>query len=342
MTLATLSVSCCPSSTTAAFTPSAFTRAVLGGVLLLAGLTCRSAGSDPTVSDGSTIKRGTQPIPGVAAGCPEALIAARRGGDAVGRYVAPTADQRQGLRNVVTLFLQRGEAARGEAAAVARRIGFEIVDVPTVAGAIVLRDAGGNRGGGAYLLRLRSESRVVVQAPHTFFDEGTFPLACELFAASAARALFINTVHRYKGAPPDANGNHPADVAHAEGSMFQAATLGLLGGVIAPTVVQLHGFADEEGAARVIVSSGDGSSSAPLLERVQSALTELMGPGVLRYPADTTKLGATSNVQGAAVRAGGGRFLHVEMASVVRTTLLQDTVLRARFMSSLAPLLTPS
>jgi hypothetical protein len=256
--------------------------------------------------------------------------------------VAPTAEQRRGLREVVKLFLERGEAARGEAAEAVRRIGFEIVDVPTIAGAIVLRDSGGNRGGGAYLLRLRSDSRLVIQAPHTFFDEGTFPLACELFATSAAKALFINTVHRYKGAPRDATGNYPADVAHADGSMFQAATLGLLDAVPNPTVVQLHGFAGDESDARIIVSSGDSSSSASLLERVQSALVAVVGPPVLRYPTETTKLGATTNVQGAAVRASGGCFLHVEMASVVRATLLQDTLLRARFMSALSSLLTRS
>lgn len=294
------------------------------------------------MSSGNTIKRDAQPPPSVAAGCPEALVAARRGGDAAGRYVVPTTEQLLGLREMVKLFLQQGDAARGKATELAQRIGFEIVDVPAMAGAIVLRDAGGNRGGGAYLLRLRSQSDLVVQAPHTFFDEGTFPLACDLFATSGARALFINTVHRYKGAPEDANGNHPADVAHADGSMFQAATLGLLEAVPQPTVVQLHGFADDEGDARIIVSSGDGSSSAPLLARVQSALSGVMGPGVWRYPTETTKLGATTNVQGAAVRAHGGRFLHIEMASVVRATLLQDTVLRARFMASLGPLLTQS
>lgn len=287
------------------------------------------------MSDRNSLDRGAPPARQIAA-CPQALIAARRGGDAVGRYVVPTIQQRRGLHDVVKLLLQQGAAARAEVAMAAQGIGFEIVDVPTIADAIILRDAGANRGGGAYLLRLGSESQLVVQAPHTFFDEGTFPLACELFATSSARALFINTVHRYKGAPEDANGNHPADVAHADGSMFQAATLGVLAALTKPTVVQLHGFA-EEGDARIILSSGDGS--APLLEGVQSALAGVLGPGVWRYPVETTKLGATTNVQGAAVRAGGGRFLHIEMASITRTALLRDNVLRARFMSSLVPIL---
>jgi hypothetical protein len=56
---------------------------------------------------------------------------------------------------------------------------------------------------------------------------------------------------------------------------------------------------------------------------------------VLRYPDETTELGATKNVQGAAVRTGGGRFLHIEMADPLRRKLLADADLRGRAFGAL-------
>lgn len=172
---------------------------------------------------------------------------------------------------------------------------------------------------------------LIVQAPHTFFDERTLPLGCEMFARANAAAFFIDTAHRYKAAASDEAGNNPADVAHAADSMFQAATQGVLRAMQNVSLVQLHGFASRESGFAVVLSAGTKRPKGDLLWRVQSALRPLgLGP-IARFPDESSELGATTNVQGALVRARGGRFLHIEMSSAVRASLLANSRLRARF-----------
>jgi hypothetical protein len=224
------------------------------------------------------------------------------------------------------------EPARADAA----RIGLEIVVPPELPGAIVLREVEGKRhGGGAYIVRLGSSARLVVQAPHTFYDEGTLSLGCAYFQKANARALFVNTVHRYKGAPEDAHGQYPADVAHAPATLFQAATEGALIAINPITVVQLHGFAAREAKGRAVVSTGERRPGNALVARLAKALDRAVGSPVLRYPEDTSELGATTNVQGTIVRAAGGRFVHIEMDEQLRKDLNADATLRGRFVAAM-------
>ena len=218
----------------------------------------------------------------------------------------------------------------GSARTHATRAGFELVDVPEWDGTVVLRETK-RRGGGAYVFRRGSTSSLVVQAPHTFFDEGTLPLACALFEQSKARALFINTAHRYRAAPE----GQSADVAHLERSFFQSATLAVVRETRTPAVVQLHGFGRER-AMKAVVSSGDARPGVPHVDRVVSALGAVLGEGVLRFPEDTRELGATTNVQGKVVRASGGMFLHVEMSEETRALLASDAAMRTAVFAALA------
>src|SRR5262249_61532107 len=98
--------------------------------------------------------------------------------------------------------------------------------------------------------------------------------------------------------PRTVRGCRPVDVAHADGSLFQAATRGFLAAVSNVIVVQLHGFSAGEGRGRVVISNGERRTENAFLSRVQSALAQVVGDGVLRYPVDTSELGATTNVQG--------------------------------------------
>jgi hypothetical protein len=192
--------------------------------------------------------------------------------------------------------------------------------------------AGKKRGGGAYLVREAASSGLEVQAPHTFFDEGTLPLACELFERSRARALFIETAHRYKAAGASDAGDFPADLAHAEDSLFQAATAGVLSGE-PKTLVQLHGFGPRESGSNVVLSNGTTEPST-LVNHAQQALGAVV-EDVWRYPQEARELGATTNVQGELARRQGGRFLHVEISAPLRVKLLQDASLRAHFLDAL-------
>jgi hypothetical protein len=267
----------------------------------------------------------------VDTGCPAALAETRRGGTKPSSFVAPSDDERRAVRAAVAKLL------RGEPVSDAASFGYEVVPLEGWADAVLLREvADKRRGGGAYVIRKGGASSLVVQAPHTFFDEGTFPLACELFQRSHARALFINTVHRYKASPQGADGKHPSDMAHNPATLFQSATEAAIEVVPKIFVVQTHGFADRKVGARAVVSNGEKRGGSPLVARVARSLEDVVGPRILKYPEDTNELGATTNVQGSIVRRAGGQFLHIEMDDRLRKDLLSDAKLRAKALDALA------
>ena len=79
--------------------------------------------------------------------------------------------------------------------------------------------------------------------------------------------------------------------------------------------------------------------SAEMLALLRAAIADKGGPFCLRYPRDTSELGATTNAQGMIVRAAGGRFLHVEMDEGLRRDLACDAALRGRAFEALARVL---
>ncbi|GAC1582254.1 MAG: hypothetical protein NVS3B20_12940 [Polyangiales bacterium] len=241
------------------------------------------------------------------------------------------------MRNLIARMLSDDRASESDLNAEAATAGFELIDVVEWKGTQLVRELPDKmRGGGAYLIRKHTASRVVVQAPHSFYDEGSLPLACEFFQRANAAALFVNTSHRYKSAPKNTEGEFPADVAHARDSIFQAATEGALAARKTAQVVQFHGFSKREADAAVVLSCGAKTAGDPLVSRVAQALKPLLRDPVLRFPEDPTDLGATTNVQGEAVRRSGGEFLHIEIASQLRHDLLATPQLRANFFGALA------
>jgi hypothetical protein len=264
------------------------------------------------------------------------LLAARRGGSDPNRYGAPSASEREAMAALMAKLLAADSGERSALSSESAGFGFRVDEVGAMPGVWLLREAeAARRGGGAYLVRPGAPSQLVVQAAHTFFDEGTLALGCELFTRATAAALFVDTAHRYKAADIDAAGNYPADVAHAPESLFQSATEGLLRTVPHSTVVQLHGFAARESRPALVLSNGSRRAGA-LETRVQELLAPIVPGRIERFPEQTAELGGTTNVQGALVRARGGRFLHVEIESELRSKLSADSELRARFLTALA------
>jgi hypothetical protein len=270
--------------------------------------------------------------------CPAALVATRKGGTDSDRFVAPAESERAAMREAIERLVKQGLAARAATEGLLAPVGYEIVDVAEIPNAVLLREnEAKKRGGGAYLVRAGARApSTFVQTPHTFFDEGTLPLGCELFQRSGAGALFIDTAHRYKSAAPDEKGEHPADVAHNAGTLFQAATEGLLRAAPTATIIQLHGFGARDAGTLVVVSNGEKKVGDPLVVRAAAALAKGLGAGVRKFPDETSELGATTNVQGTAVRASGGRFLHVEMEAGLRRELLSDAARRSSVLGALA------
>ena len=202
------------------------------------------------------------------------------------------------------------------------------------------------RGGGVYIFRRGAVPRErLVQIPHSFFDVGTLELGVELAEAAPARALFVNTVHRFQGGRPqpgedDQPVDAPADLAHQAQTFFQSFTLAALAALPHLQVVQLHGFADggvpECPQALTVVSPGVAPAGAAEAAQVAARLAALLGPDkVLLYPRDTRCFGAQRNVQGRAVAADGrATFLHVELSHTLRTRLSDDGALRRAFIAA--------
>jgi hypothetical protein len=209
----------------------------------------------------------------------------------------------------------------------ARAAGFELLAARDQAGELwIVREPDGQRAGAGFFALRPGGSAVCLQAPHTFYDEGTGDIALALFARLRAGGLFFNTVHRY--APPDPP-DHPADVAHAEATHFAAANQGLLE-VAAWTIVQVHGFGEKQGLGDVKAVVADGVSTRPAdapAPRLRAALAGHLGKGSVRlYGVDADVLGATTNVEGKAARRAGAPFLHIELSGATRRALVRDAV----------------
>lgn len=237
-------------------------------------------------------------------------------------------------------FQDAGELFRG--------LPFDLVQT-TLGGApaVAVQEAAAHRrGAGVYFIRRGPVPRErIVQIPHSFFDIGTLEIGVELADAAQARALFVNTVHRYQGGPPPSRGDDeaegsPADVAHQELSIFQGLTHAALEALPRVQLLQLHGFADRSLPdcmnAEVVVSPGAAPAGAAEAAEVAGRLGALLGTDrVLLHPRDTQRLGGRTNVQGRAVAAtGDATFLHIEMSRTLRNRLLRDPGLRRAFIAA--------
>jgi hypothetical protein len=235
---------------------------------------------------------------------------------------------------------------------------------PAAARYVALREAKGvRRGGGLYIFRADGKATgdgraVVIQAPHSFFDEGTGEIAVDLFERSGATALMVNTVHRYQGVPGCGPGSRkappsgtvaPADVAHAARSSFQAATQGFSRAASGAAFVQIHGFAHDAHSEvpkdiDVIASKGETSGWRDArFDGLVARFRKRLGPDrrVAVFGRDAFSLGGLTNVQGAFVNAySDDAFYHLELSRAIRTRLERSAALRADFAAALRPLLS--
>jgi hypothetical protein len=195
------------------------------------------------------------------------------------------------------------------------------------------------RGAGLLVLRPGSGRRIVVEAPHTFFDQRTLEIATLVFQGTRARALLINTMHRYGAVPEDRRGDgaarkeSPSDVAHEADTLFGAAHRALIAAEPGVTL-QLHGFADETapGVMAVVSAARTGAD----VQGVARALRDALGDDRVRvYPDEIDVLGGTSNAQAKVSRAHGVPFVHLELSNALRRSLLDDPALADRFVSAL-------
>jgi len=193
-----------------------------------------------------------------------------------------------------------------------------------------------NRQGAAIVaLRAESESRVLLEAPHTFFDSGTLPLAVGLFEHLQARALIFNTVHRARTAENRTDlpreqvmqlarsGTLASDAAHQRGALFSVAHQTLVATRPGTITVQVHGFRDRRVPRWDAVISGarSGTDVRPLVDQLRHALPKYRFGA---FPRDSRDLGATRNVQGRLSHELSAPFVHMELSSSLRKALLDS------------------
>ncbi len=163
---------------------------------------CRSIGSAP----------GTAPNPGEAAEEPVTAALVNSGEQEVldeenrpaAQGQAPPHRGAAGRRGGgdVRRMDRGGRGSRAEqAAAAAAPTGVRAAGGPRARPVGVVRGRHAPRRAAAVVLRVGAAVPLIVEAPHTFFDQGTLPVALAIFEAQRARALIVNTSHRYGGGP---------------------------------------------------------------------------------------------------------------------------------------------
>lgn len=319
---------------------------------LLAASCCAGHPTEVTVKVTTGIQTPAEPEVQLAFVAIDAAEAARRLWPQPGpkAYAPASAAESAALADLVGRMFA-GQLAGIEEAGRAAGYAIEGWEVGGERFVVAVEVAGARRGGGAFVVRVGSTSPMILQAPHGFFDMGTERIALELMLAERGwpRALFVNTVHRYLGADGVKRrvDQAPADPCHREEHLFAVATAAALERVSDAEVVQLHGFGDdpEDGAGptfAAIVSAGT-KTPTPRTRAVAEALRAGLGATVGLYPEDTDRLGATTNVQGRAVRAFNDRtgaaatFVHVELSAALRQQLREDPEARQRLAAALRP-----
>lgn len=239
---------------------------------------------------------------------------------------SPTVSERRALREA-TARLAQGECELLEptrAALAQVDLRLDLVEDEESRVVVIWEGQGEHRGAGLYAVRCGPARPLVLAAPHPLYEAGTRPLSLALFLEGEARALTWSTAHRYRATPDEQRSDpvHPADPTREHGSLFHAATMGL---ATAPELrfVQVHGFdRGPDFAWDAVVSQGwQGSAPVGLKTRLEPVLGR-----VAAYPADTSELGGTVNVQGRALYRAGGpvRFLHLELSPQTRKALGEE------------------
>ena len=181
------------------------------------------------------------------------------------------------------------------------------------------------RGRGVYVFRQSPTLPIVLQAPHSGFDQHTGEIVARLFAEGGFTCAAWNSI-----------GREQIDFAHSEGTYFQALTQAVGESFPEMLVVQIHGFDERKREtaagkkASLIVSNG---TVSPPRWFLQSALVfgrEFPDKSVLVYPFDTSELGATTNSQARVLRSQGNySFLHLECNRSFRKAARDDSAHRS-------------
>jgi hypothetical protein len=302
-----------------------------------------TSGSDLPASDGVPAADGGLPV---IQGDLQAIVAAMAFVPSGGGYTPPTSAELQAFEaGLTTLLLGQHEPA----VSLLKSAGLEAVMLLEDSGQtfLLVREPAGSaaRGWGLYAFDVApARPNLVIEVPHTKFDQMTEDQGAEYTVALKPAALLVAGSHRCAStAPSPCSGTTQAcsasaqafrvsDAAHYTEAAFQAAHRVVTLQWPAAVAVQLHGMALVSGGPHAVVSDGT-TLSAPstgLSNQLADALAQELGlPIESCNEPHTSTLCATTNVQGrhsngspapctVAASAATGRFLHVEQSTDLR------------------------
>ena len=239
----------------------------------------------------------------------------------------------------------------GHARALAAVLELEVIEIRTGGETIVMvREApGARRGRGFFAFRIGRRRPVAIEAPHSFSDRYTGPIAEKLFVESGAAAAAWNTASRSAGSHKEeeedrerererereGGQDESADLAHLPESFFQEFTRAFARAHADGIVLQLHGFdAEVRGADGPCAILSDATRTPESwVATAAGCLGDAFDRRTALYPRDAGELGGTSNAQAKLLRALGSKsFLHLELSLDVRADLAKDASLRRRLL----------
>jgi hypothetical protein len=245
-----------------------------------------------------------------------------------GLYHPPSKDA---LREADSLFVRtlRQQEGQDELQQAWATLGMELVSLGDKEGELwVIREQSSHKTGrGIYAVRVGKAQSLAIQAPHSGADRYTGEIALRLLQEGKAKAGAWRTVPRSK-----------ADLAHLEGTYFQAFTRAFAQVFPTGQIIQLHGFEQEKrvgrsaGDAEIVLSDGT-TTPPPRLTQVANCWKRELSVVVKRYPDEAKDLGATNNAQARLLHSlGHSGFLHVEMSEGIRAQLQKDPARRAAWL----------
>jgi len=247
-------------------------------------------------------------------------------------YRAPTVAEaiefRRGLSEILS-EIDAGIDSPGHLAGSMRHAGLRLQILEGEDPWLVLFEGGESwRGTGTYVFRMGAAREVILQAPHGWHDQHTAQLAFDAFRATSIRALYFNSIHRYRATPQERKRDdiHVADLAHTTDAFFYHASRTALDVLPDSTVIQIHGFDNSRLEVRgidVVISDGTNDPD-PHVEIWRDSFARVFGQDrVAAYPAETQEYGATANTIGRLIRlTNRGRFIHIELSAQLRSDLL--------------------
>ena len=204
--------------------------------------------------------------------------------------------------------------------------GWEMKALPSSDVVVVREPAEQNFGRGMYVFRMSSQSNIVLQAPHRFNDTWTGVIGRKLFTENDVRAIGFNTAHRKQ-----------LDLAHCDQHYFNAFTTAIVSEVDQASIIQLHGFTNDDktnaGRTASMIVSDTTRFPGRLARNTAAEFKTTFGKThSLLYGVETRWLGGTKNKQAALAHdMGSARFIHLEMNQEFRRQLANKKSVRKQF-----------